>query len=148
MIDSMLTSPATEDITSKHRPIIVINKIKNETDQHVNMADLAGAIRTQLVRSGRFRFTQKEGRQAISDEIAYQNRSGMVDTAGATAKGQGLGAEYMLGGRLVSYRESYKGRVIKTYRLTLTLTNLQTHIDEWADEGEISKEATRGVVGW
>ena len=148
MIESMLTSPATVDITSKRRPILVIERIKNETDQHLNMSDLAAAIRTQLTRSGRFRFTEKEGRQAMSEEIAYQNRSGMVNTETATARGQQLGSEYILSGRLVSYRETYERRVIKNYRLTMRLSNLQTGIIEWEDVDKISKEQTRGVVGW
>ena len=148
MIESMLTSPATADITSKRRPIIVLERIKNETDQHINMTDLGAAIRTQLTRSGRFRFTEKEGRESMSDEIAYQNRSGMVNTETATARGQQLGSEYQLSGRLVSYRESYERQVKKTYRLTLRLSNLQTGIIEWEDEKAIAKGATRGAVGW
>ena len=148
MIQSMLVSPATAEMTAKRRPIVTVARIKNETDQHLNMTDLAGAIRTQLIRSGRFRFTNTEGRQDMQQEIDYQNKGGMVNRATATAKGQQLGAEYLLSGRLVSYRATQKRDLRKTYRLTLELANLQTGILEWADEKDITKAETRGAVGW
>ena len=143
MVTSMLTSPATVQMTQEYRPLIVVDRVRNETDQHINTQSITDTIRTQLIRSGKFRFTDQASRSAQKEEIEYQNYSGMVDQNKATAMGKQLGAEYMLQGAIVSYTERNKSIVRKSYKMTLNLINLQTGIIEWADEVPVNKQSKR-----
>jgi uncharacterized protein (TIGR02722 family) len=147
MVDDMLSHPATVDITRSRRPLVVVGKIQNRSDQHVDTKSITDSISTQVLRSGKFRFTKTDSRQQIKDEIDYQNNSGMVNQKTATAEGQGIGAEYIITGSLVSYTARTSGTLEKSYKFTMELVNLQTGVIEWVNEVKIRKVHKRGVFG-
>jgi hypothetical protein len=144
MVDSMLTSPSTAAITQDgNRPIIMVDRIQNRTDQHLDTISITDSIRTRLIRSGKFRFVDNSTRDAQNEELEYQAFSGRVDPAKAMAYGRQYGAEYMMTGAIVSYSTSSSKRRREAYKFTLNLINLQTGIIEWADEKPILKEQTK-----
>ena len=147
MVNDMLSHPATVDITRNRRPLIVVDKIQNRTDQHIDTKSITDSISTQVLRSGKFRFTDIDSRQQIKDEIDYQNQSGMINRKTATAEGQGIGAEYIITGRLASITERTNRTLQKSYKFTLQLINLQTHVIEWANEVPIRKVQNRSLFG-
>lgn len=148
MVSSMLSSPMLDDITKSGRPILVVDRIQNRTDQHIDTESITDTIRTELIQSGQFRFTDKSTRELQRAEINYQNeKDGMVSQAAAIAKGQQLGAEFMVTGSIVSYEERTKQVQRKSYKFTLNLINLKTGIIEWAQEAPITKQRGRSVIG-
>ena len=131
MVDSMLTSPSTAAITKDgNRPIVMVDRIQNRTDQHIDTVSVTDSIRTRLIRSGKFRFVDKSTRDAQNEELEYQEFSGRVDPEKAMAYGRQYGAEYMMTGAIVSYSTSSSKRRREAYKFTLNLINLQTGIIE------------------
>lgn len=144
MVNSLLTSPATLELTASKRPIIIVDRLQNRTDQHIDTESITDTIRTQLIQSGKFRFTDKVTRDLQSEEIGYQNLSGAIGHEYAIQKGRQLGAEYVLVGAIVSYEERTKNIIRKSYKMTLNLIDLQTGIIEWAQEKPITKVQSKG----
>jgi hypothetical protein len=147
MVDDMLSHPATVEMTAKRRPLIVISDVMNETDQHVDTKSITDTIRTQVLRSGKFRFTDIDTRRKRAEELEYQHESGMVKESTAAARGQEIGAEYMVTGRLVSYVVRTNRIIRKDYKFTMELHNIQTGVIEWANEKPLSKQQKRPMVG-
>lgn len=148
MISSMLSSPATSEITRDGRPILMVDRIQNRTDQHIDTESITDTIRTELIQSGKFRFTDKMTRDLQRSELDYQNdKDGMVNQSAAIAKGQQLGAEYMVVGSIVSYEERTSKIERKSYKFTMNLINLKTGIIEWAQESPITKQKGRSYIG-
>lgn len=147
MVNDMLSHPATVEMTAKRRPLIVISDVMNETDQHVDTRSITDTIRTQVLRSGKFRFTDIDTRRKRAEELEYQNESGMVKNSTAAARGQEIGAEYMVRGRLVSYVVRTDRMIRRDYKFTMELHNIQTGVIEWANEVPISKQQKRPMVG-
>lgn len=145
MVNSMLTSPALAGLTGEKRPVLLVDRIQNRTDQHIDTESITDTIRTQLIQSGRFRFTDKATRDAQAEEIQYQNFSGAVGSQYAVEKGRQLGAEYLLLGSIVSYEERTKDTLRKSYKMTLNLIDLKTGIIEWAQEKPITKVQSKGA---
>lgn len=147
MVDSMLTFPSTAAITKDgNRPIVMVDRIQNHTDQHLDTVSITDSIRTRLIRSGQFRFVDKSTRDALNEELEYQEFSGRVDPAKAMAYGKQTGAEYMMTGAIVSYSTSSSKRRREAYKFTLNLINLQTGIIEWADENLFLKSKQRNSL--
>lgn len=147
MTESMLNSPSTIRLTADSRPLIVIDRIKNETDQHLNTVALTDVIRTKVIRSGLFQFTDKDSRAAVDEEVAYQQESGRVRADTATEWGRQIGADYIVTGRMVSYEEQSGRQTRKSYKLIMNLINLETAIIEWADEQTVTKAKKRPLIG-
>lgn len=144
MVNSMLTSTVLTELVSQ-RPVLMVERIQNRTDQHIDTESITDTIRTQLIQSGRFRFTDKMTRDTQAEEIHYQNFSGAVGTEYAIQKGRQLGAEYILIGSIVSYEERTKDTLRKSYKMTLNLIDIKTGIIEWAQEKPITKVQSKGA---
>ncbi len=145
MVNSMLTSPVLAGLTGEKRPILLVDRIQNRTDQHIDTESITDTIRTQLIQSGRFRFTDKTTRDAQAEEMHYQNFGGAVGAEYAIEKGRQLGAQYLLVGSIVSYEERTKDTLRKSYKMTLNLIDLETGIIEWAQEKPLTKVQSKGA---
>ena len=148
MVDSMLTSPSLVQITGSSRPIVIVDRLENRTDQHLDTVAISDSIRTRLIRSGKFRFTDKQSRDAQKDELEFQKEGGMVAKEKSTEMGKQVGAEYMVSGGIVSYVTGDAKKRRKAYKISMNLVNLQTGLIEWADEEPIVKSQKRAKLGW
>ena len=64
--------------------------MRNRTTEHIDMQMLSSKVRTELIRSGKFRFVDVENRRTIAEEYDYQG-SGYVDPAQAKRPGHQTG---------------------------------------------------------
>ncbi|MDR0994116.1 MAG: penicillin-binding protein activator LpoB [Verrucomicrobiota bacterium] len=143
MVDSMLSSDATAEITATRRPVLIVDSVKNKTMQHIDTESITDSIRTRLIRSRKFSFQDRTTEKALTEELAYQQ----VASEKPVAYGQQTAAEYMLTSNLSEIEQS-AGRVKDVYyKFTMSLRNLKTGELEWADEQEIRKEKIRSVFG-
>ena len=147
MVDSLLVFPPVMDLTASRRPVLMVDTVKNKTMQHIDTESVTDSIRTKLIRSGKFRFTDRTTDAAFKEELGVQNDSGLVDPSTAIAFGQQIGAEFMLTANLSEISQR-AGRVNDVYyKFTMNLRNLRTGIIEWADEKEIRKQKTNPILG-
>ncbi len=139
MVNSMLTFPPIVDITRDRRPIIEVAKVNNKTMQHIDTQSITDSIRTKLMRSGKFRFTDRSSDAQTIEEIRAQQEKGLNDQNSAVQFGQQYSAEYLLVSNLTEIKQKNDDVVDVYYKFTMSLKNLRTGILEWSDEQEIRK---------
>ena len=147
MVDSLLTFPPVVEVTSQRRPIIVVDRVRDKTMQHVDMESVTDSIRAKLIKSGKFRFLDRTTDESVMREIDLEQNSGLVNKQDALQYGQQLGAEYMLTGNLTEIDQRAHGVKDVYYKFTLNLKNLKTGVLEWSDEKEIRKTWKRSTFG-
>lgn len=134
MVSSLLTSPV---LGENKRPVVQVETVKNQTDEHVDTVMITDKIRTQLIKSGKIRFSNKEERGTLKDETEYQAENTRKDTT--KKAGQQIGADFILSGRLTSNVQEVGNRKLIYYKFTLNLTSITSNIIEWSDEKEVRK---------
>lgn len=143
MVTSLLTFPPVVEVTNARRPVIVVEKVKNKTSQHIDTESITDSIRTKLLRSGKFRFLDKSTDEQTIDEIRRQQEQGLTRQDAAAQFGTQEAAEFQLTANLSEIEqkkeEFWNKKTAVYYKFTMNLKNLRTGILEWSDEKEISK---------
>ena len=148
MADSMLSSPATGEITAAGRPVLFMDSIRNKTSEHIDTEAITDTMRTKLLRAGKFRFVDMSKVAEVKQQLEYQQSSGMVDPASMVRLGKQTGARYMVYGNLASIVKD-NGKVKDVYyQMTMNLMDLQNGELLWADQKEIRKQAKTSTFGW
>lgn len=147
MVDSLLSFPPIVQITSKKRPVVFIDNIKNKTLEHIDTESVTDTISTRLLRSGKFRFVDMTKLDAVKRQLNYQTNSGLVNQQTAVKVGRMIGAEYMLYGNLSSINKKNGSKRDVYYKFTLKLMHLETGLIEWQDEKEIRKTRNKSLLG-
>lgn len=133
--------------TAGEAPIVMVGTVRNRTSEHIDVKALTDKIRTELIKSKRFRFADKTARDELADEYEYQ-AGGFVDQKTAVKKGRQLGVKYLITGDLSSnVQEVGKDKVV-FYIVTLNLIDVETNIIEWSDNKEIRKRYKKQSVGF
>lgn len=145
MVSSLTASPVIRD--SRKRPVVLVTLTKNRTQEHIDMKSLTDKMRVALIKSGKFRFTTKNTRSEIAEEIEYQTQSGYVDPTTARAKGRQIGADYFLTGEITDRVQEVGGRKYVYYKATFNLIGINSGIIDWTDEKEIRKFYKKRRVG-
>lgn len=145
MVQSLTSSPIITD--AKKRPVILVTLVKNRSEEHIDMKSMTDKIRVAVVKSGKFRFTEKETRADLAEEMDYQTQSGYVDPSTARKMGKQIGADYFLTGEITDRVQEVGSKKYVYYKATFNLVNIQTGILDWTDEKEIRKYYQKRSVG-
>jgi uncharacterized protein (TIGR02722 family) len=145
MVNSLAESPAFAQIQG--RPVVVIGRMKNSTSEHIDMKSLADKMLVDLMKTGRFVFTDKDSRGEVAEELEYQG-SGYVDPSTAKAPGQQTGADYMMTGEISSITQQVGKDKLVYYKMTTKLHNLRTNVIEWSEEKQLRKKFVKKGVSW
>lgn len=120
------------------RPVVMLTKVGNRTSEHIDVKMLTDKIRTALIKSGRFRFSDKATRDELKEEYDYQS-SEYVDAKTAAKKGRQLGVDFIINGDIGSNIQQVGRDKVVYYKVTLNLVDVETNIIEWSDEREVRK---------
>jgi penicillin-binding protein activator len=145
LVGSLMKIPLIAD--APKRPVVLITRIRNKTDEHIDMTMISDKIRVAISRLGKVSFVDGTQRDDILDEYRYQ-QSGVVSADTAKGPGSQIAPDYFLGGDLASNIQEAGNRKVIYYKLTLNLTNLKTGLIEWTDESEVKKAYKKRSVGW
>jgi penicillin-binding protein activator len=148
--DTMVKS-LTESVVireAKRPPVVLVTLVKNRSQEHIDIKSMTDKIKVALIKSGRFKFTEKENREEIANETEYQGQSGYVDPASARKKGRQIGAQYFLTGEITDRVQEVGSKKYVYYKGTFNLVNIESGILEWADDKEIRKYYTKKSVGF
>ncbi|NBX92573.1 MAG: penicillin-binding protein activator LpoB [Proteobacteria bacterium] len=137
MVKSLTDSRVVQE--AARPPVVLITLITNRASEHIDMKSMTDKIRTAVVKSGKFRFTEKGAREEMAGELQYQNESGYVDAASARKKGKQIGAQYFLTGEIADRVQEVGSKKYVYYKATFNLVNIETGIIDWTDEKEIRK---------
>jgi penicillin-binding protein activator len=138
------------------RIVMYMGGVRNDTSEHVNLEAVTDRIRTELLRSRRFRFVaDAKGQNEIGDQVRFQNESTRVNPEQAKKFGKQLGADVVLYGTLSSIDKT-KGRSLESagvktedvyYQFVLNCVNIETGEIIWSQQKEIRKTQKTGVFG-
>ena len=147
MVDSLLTFPPIVQVTSKRRPVMFVDTIKNKTSEHIDTESVTDTISSRVLRSGKFRFVDMTKVASLKKQLDYQNESGMVSESSKMNLGRQIGAEYMMYGNLSSIVKRDDKTKDVYYKFTMKVMHVETGIIEWSDEKEIRKSAKKRAFG-
>lgn len=148
MVESLLVSEGVLEVTGGKRPVLDIEPIKNRTTQHFDVVSITDSIRTQLLRSGKFRFMDKSTSGTDIEFMDTQANLGLTDPTKAIRPGKQSAAQLFLYGAVTEHTTS-AGRVTDRYfKFTLNLKDLTSGELVWADEKEIRKTNERSTFGF
>ncbi len=143
MVDSMLVDDVLQEISVDGPPLLVVDKVKNKTMQHIDTESVTDSIRTKLIRSRKFSFQDRTTEGALNEELAYQQGAATAPVAA----GQQDAPQYMLTANLSEIVQE-EGRLKDVYyKFTMNLRDLKSGRILWADEKEIRKQKTKSIFG-
>ncbi len=129
------------------RPLVMVGRVNNRTSEHIDIKMLTDRMRTAVIRTGKFRFSDKEAREDLKEEYAYQE-SEYVDQASAVKRGGQLGVQYLITGELHSNVQQVGNDKLVFYRLNMNLIDVKTNVIEWSGDREIRKKYRKRSVGF
>ncbi|MBR8657854.1 penicillin-binding protein activator LpoB, partial [Achromobacter sp. Marseille-Q0513] len=110
----------------------------------IDTKSIMNTIQTQLVKSGKVRFTRSmDELQSGVEELQRQNQSGLYKNQGKAKMGNMVGAKYALEGEITSIVKQTSGVKDVYYKMTLKLYDVQEGTVEWQEEKEIRKTTRR-----
>ncbi len=148
MVDDILVFPPIVEITKTKRPVIVVYPIRNKTSQHINTEQILTSIRTRLIRSGKFRFINRQSDDALIKEVKYQQNSGLVDQTKAKSFGKQIAPDYALTGTITEIVQKAGNTKDVFYNVSLELKDLESGMLEWADEKKIRFKSSKSTFGF
>ena len=147
MVDSMLQFGPLVELTSSRRPVMDIASVQNRTMQHIDTVSLTDSIRTKLLKTGKFRFTDRATSATDIEIINEQNELGLADKSNTVKAGQQIAAELYLYGAIAQIMANEGRTRDRYYKITMNLKDIKSGEIIWSDEKEIRKERTRAAVG-
>ena len=147
MVDSMLADQEFIAEIGGKRPVLDVAKIKNRSSMHLDMQSITSSIRTKLLRSRRFRFTDNSMSANDLQMMNDQALNGMTDPTKAVPMGRQSATQMYLYGELTEMRQHVDGVTDRYYKFTLNLQDLRSGEIVWSDEQEIRKQQTTSSFG-
>lgn len=144
LVASMMKSRAISKATKE--PVVMITGLQNKTSEVIDTQSIMDMVRVELMRTDKLMFVDKEARQDVADEYAYQ-AGGNVDSATQKGPGGQVGADFIINGRLDSIVQEVGKDKSVYYKLTLNLTNLRTNVISWSDYKQIRKTFKKKTIG-
>lgn len=144
IVDAMLA--CDEIAKAKISPVVVVEKVQNRTEEHIDTVSMTDMIRTALIKSKKVRFINKPERGTIEEEIQH-NESGAVSAETKKSRGKQIGADYIMSGAIATNVQEVGNDKFIYYKLTMNLTHLETSTIDCTDEREIRKKFRKRTVG-
>jgi uncharacterized protein (TIGR02722 family) len=127
-------------------PIVIVERVQNRTEEHIDTTSMTDKIRTALIKSGKVRFVNKEERGTLSDEYDY-NAAGNVSGPSQKKRGGQVGADYILSGEISTNVQQVGDDKFIYYKLTMNLTNTESSTIDCVEDRELRKKFRRRSVG-
>lgn len=148
MAESLLSAPGVREAVGGTRPVLDVEPLKNRTSQHVDMVSVTDSLRSQLLRSGMFRFVDKSTSGTDIEFMDAQAQLGLTDPKKAVKAGQQSAAQMYLTGALSEIKNQVGRTVDQYYKFSMVLKDLRSGEIVWSDEKEIRKESVAPRMGW
>jgi len=140
MTQSMLQTPVIE---GGNLPIVTIQEVKNKTSEYIDTRAITNRMRSTLQKSRRVRFAVDTAEMQRQKEELERQNSELYDQEKAVRQGKMVGAGYRLSGEITSIVKETKNVKDVYYQLFLSLTDIQTGIEEWSETKDIRKTTER-----
>ncbi len=148
MADTVIKAMVSCDYVSKapKPPVVIVEKVQNRTEEHIDTSSLTEKIRTALIKSGKVRFVNKQERGTLDEEYSY-NEGGNVSGPTAKKRGKQIGADYILSGGLATNVQQVGNDKFIYYKLTMNLTSVDTSTIDCTEDKEVRKKYSKQSIG-
>lgn len=141
MIKNMIPSPWLEKFMRIHRnrlPVIMIGPMLNETDEHINLGQVAESIGDGLLNTATVRIVAHGiFREMLRKEKIDQQSFASPETQ--KRLGRELGADLVMCGTMNKIEDRKKKDKVVYYQFILKLVNVETNEVVWSASEEIKK---------
>ena len=144
VVRAMVSCPDIRN--AKMPPVVIVERVQNRTEEHIDMLSMTDKIRTALIKSRKVKFVNKAQRETLEEEYEY-NAGGAVSGPTQKKRGKQIGADYIMSGALATNIQQVGNDKLIYYKLTMNLTNLETSVIDCVEEKEIRKKYRRRSVG-
>jgi uncharacterized protein (TIGR02722 family) len=127
-------------------PVVIVEKVQNRTEEHIDMMSMTDMIRTALIKSGKVRFVDKEARGTLDEEYQY-NASGAVSGPTQKKKGGQIGADYIMNGEVSTNVQQVGDDKFIYYKITMNMTNTESSTIDCVQDYQLRKQFKRQSVG-
>ncbi len=146
MIKDMLSYSWLADYHNpqRPRPTIIIQRIRNKTNQHIAIDTFVNEFKRALIRSGKVDFVvSADEREDLREERRDQEIHASSDTQ--TEIAQETGADFALSGTISSIVEDVGRQRVTFYQVDLKLVEMKTGKEVWNGEKKIKKLMKRSL---
>jgi len=120
------------------KPTVIVGRVVNETSEHISAVTFIADMERAYVNSGSVRVVATAAeREELRDERVDQGKYSSPETIKQFGREQG--ADYMMQGNINSFVDSNGGEEVRTYKVTLTLIDIETNEKVWIGDHEIKK---------
>ena len=156
LTQSLLLSGTINSVAGKPK-VMMIGRIKNNTNQHIDTDSLMKKIRVALNMGGRALTTTAVGLDGPEDESSKAVRELRADDefnqATIPGKGNLISPDYSLSGKIIQNNARAKRGLLPTikqseFAFQLSMTDLKTGLAVWEEEKLIVKQGSRAAVSW
>jgi uncharacterized protein (TIGR02722 family) len=144
IVKSIVSCPEIDK--SDKRPVVIVDQVKNNTEEHIDMTSRTDKIRTALIKTRRVKFVDKEARETIDEEYRY-NEAGNVSAEKMKKRGKQTGADYLMRGAMATNIQQVGNDKFIYYKLTMNLVGLESSEIDCTEEKEIRKKYRKRSVG-
>ncbi len=140
MIDDVIKRPWLSDFsgTNNRKPVVIVGAIRNRSDEHIDSEVFTNDIERELINSGKVSFVANDkDREAIRNERTNQQTEANPDTI--KRLGQETGADFFMQGVVTSTIDAVQGKRVVSYKVDLTLVNIETNETVWIGSKQIKK---------
>lgn len=129
-------------------PRLFVSNVVNDTSEaSFPINDMNDELLNQLSATGEYELIDPTARQAILDEIKYQN-DGMVDPTQAASVGKQHGAELMIFGTVHMDPAARDGKTIKEYMVNIRMVDVETAVEVLRTRTQVNKYSEQSGSGW
>ena len=156
LTQSLLLSGTINSVAGKPK-VMMIGRIKNNTNQHIDTDSLMKKIRVALNKGGRALTTTAVGLDGPEDESSKAVRELRADDefnqATIPGKGNLISPDYSLSGKIIQNNARAKRGLLPTikqseFAFQLSITDLKTGLAVWEEEKLIVQQGSRAAVSW
>ena len=137
---------ACPEVSADKRPVVIVDQVKNNTEEHIDMQSLTDKIRTALIKTRRVKFVDTDAREKLDEEYRY-NEAGNVAAGKKKKRGKQTGADYVMRGSMATNIQQVGNDKFIYYKLTMNLVNLESSEIDCTEEKEIRKQYRKHSVG-
>jgi uncharacterized protein (TIGR02722 family) len=131
---------ACDEIKNARKPpMVIMEKVQNRTEEHIDMKALTDKIRTELSKSKKVKFIAKEDRSTLKEEYDY-NEDGYTSEETKKKKGKQIGGDYIFSGSMATNIQEVGEDKLIYYKLTMNLVNVDTSVIDCTEEKEVRKK--------
>jgi uncharacterized protein (TIGR02722 family) len=129
-------------------PKLFVAEVQNSTSEaYFPIQDMNDEFLTELSISGDFVLVDAAARDAILDELTYQN-DGMVSPDTAKAVGKQIGADLMIFGNVYMKPEKRDGKTVKQYSVNIRMTDIERGVEVLRTRTKVFKYSDKSSFGW